>query len=112
VGLRAGPRGLARAGCGPGPGGPTGSLSCPTLRFFCGPVGRARGPGPNCQLTERNQLQRIFENRDSIESNKNGGTYLRFHYKNGDLWNELTSFYDSFSSLQVSINPTNGFLAL
>jgi len=37
-----------------------------------------------------NQLQRIFENRDSIESNKNGGTYLRFRYKNGNLWNDLT----------------------
>jgi len=44
------------------------------------------------QLTEMNQLQRIFENRDSIESNKNGGTYLRFRYKNGDLWNNLTLF--------------------
>ena len=42
------------------------------------------------QLTERNQLQRIFKNRDSIESNKNEGTYLRFRYKNGDLWNDLT----------------------
>jgi len=42
------------------------------------------------QLTERNQLQRIFENKDSIESNKNEGTYLRFRYKNGDLWNDLT----------------------
>ena len=28
---------------------------------------------------------RIFENKDSIESNKNGETYLRFRYKNGDL---------------------------
>jgi len=36
-------------------------------------------------------LQRIFKNRDSIESNKNEGTYLRFRYKNGDLWNDLTN---------------------
>jgi len=35
-------------------------------------------------------LQRIFKNKDSIESNENGGTYLRFRYKNGDLWNDLT----------------------
>ena len=45
------------------------------------------------QLTKRNRLQRIFKNRDSIESNKNGGTYLRFRYKNGELWNDLTINY-------------------
>jgi len=30
-------------------------------------------------------LQRNFQNRDSIESNKNEMTDLRFRYKNGEL---------------------------
>ena len=41
---------------------------------------------------EKTELQRIFQNRDPIESNKKKGTYLRFRYKNGDLWNDLTLF--------------------
>jgi len=43
------PCGPARAGLyGPSPHGPAGSLSWPAPRFFCGPMGGTRGPGPNC----------------------------------------------------------------
>jgi len=64
------------------------------------------------QLTDRNWLQRILKNRNSIESNKNGGTYLRFRNKNRDLWNDLTIKKHNNNSSSLTLSSSYWWLQI